>query len=100
MWLISRTPLMEFIEIYPDAEGSLLAWIHEIEAANWKNLNEVKAMYATASIVQNKRIIFTIRGNHYRLVAAFLFNSHQVLVKFIGTHKHYDAIDATTVELP
>lgn len=91
---------MGFGELYPDAKGALLAWIQEVEAADWKTPNEVTAYYATASIIQNRRIIFNIRGNNYRLVAAFLFNSHKVLVKFIGTHENYDAIDPNTVELP
>jgi len=99
MWLISRTPLVHFWIKYPDAKSSLLAWIFEIESATWESPNEVRAHYATASIISNNRIIFNIRGNNYRLIAAFLFNSHKVLVKFIGTHAEYDAIDPSTVEI-
>ena len=44
------------------------------------------------------QLIFNIKGNDYRLVVALAYNTGLVLVKFIGTHKAYDAIDAETVE--
>ena len=44
------------------------------------------------------QLIFNIKGNDYRLVVARAYNTGLVLVKFIGTHKAYDAIDAETVE--
>ena len=76
-----------------------MAWYQEVEAMTWRTPNDVKASYATASLVGNNRVIFNIGGNKYRLVAAILYPSHKVLIKFIGTHSQYDNIDATTVEL-
>ena len=48
--------------------------------------------------VGNHRFVFNIRGNHYRLVAAVVFSTRTVYLKFIGTHKEYDLIDASQVE--
>ena len=76
-----------------------MAWYHEVDVADWRTPNDVKASYATASLVGNNRVIFNIGGNKYRLVAAILYPSHKVLIKFVGTHRQYDHIDATTVEL-
>jgi len=37
-----------------------------------------------------------IKGNHFRLVVAVAYKLGVVYVKFIGTHKEYDLIDAET----
>ncbi len=98
MQIISRRPLVEFWGKHPDAQGSLTAWYHEVETATWKGPNDVKASYATASVIGNNRVVFNIGGNKYRLIAAVLYPSHKVLIKFIGTHRQYDGIDAAKVE--
>jgi len=49
------------------------------------------------SIVSAERIIFNIKGNDYRLVVAVDFEKALVWIKWIGTHKSYDKIDATEV---
>lgn len=97
--IISRRPLVEFWTRYPDAKGPLTAWYHEVEAATWLTPNDIKATYATASLVGNNRVVFNIGGNKYRLIVFVLYPSHKVLIKVIGTHRQYDAIDATKVEL-
>ncbi len=48
--------------------------------------------------VGNFRYVFNIRGNHYRLIAAIVFSTRTVFVKFVGTHQQYDNIDATTID--
>jgi mRNA interferase HigB len=42
-------------------------------------------------------VVFNIGGNKHRLVVHVNYGLGVVLVKFIGTHKEYDAIDATTI---
>ena len=44
-------------------------------------------------------MVFNIKGNDYRLVASVAYHFQAVYVKFIGTHKEYDGIDAETVEM-
>ena len=44
-------------------------------------------------------MVFNIKGNHYRLIVAVAYKLGVVYVKFIGTHKEYDLIDAETVEM-
>ena len=39
------------------------------------------------------------RGNDYRLIVSVAYQFNAVYIKFIGTHKQYDAIDADTIEL-
>ena len=44
-----------------------------------------------------ERIVFNIKGNDYRLVVAVDFEKGIVWIKWIGTHKAYDRIDAAEV---
>ncbi len=46
----------------------------------------------------NRRVLFNIEGNEYRLVVAIACRLQIVYVEFIGTHEQYDAIDAHTIE--
>lgn len=46
-----------------------------------------------------RRVVFNIKGNDYRLIVAVAYRFGALYVKFIGTHKLYDAIDADTVEM-
>jgi mRNA interferase HigB len=75
-----------------------LAWCDEVKKAQWKNPADIKFQYASASILKNRRLVFNLKGNEYRLIVAVAYNAGFVYVKFIGTHKEYDAVDANTVE--
>ena len=55
--------------------------------------------FATASILKSRRVVFNIKGNDFRLVVAVAYRFGAVYIKFVGTHKQYDAIDADTVEM-
>lgn len=85
--------------LFPDAEQPLKAWVDEVKQAAWSQPADVKAKYRNASILKNKRVVFNIKGNDYRIVVSVAYRFGAVYIKFIGTHKQYDAIDAETVEL-
>jgi mRNA interferase HigB len=80
-----------------DAEQPLRAWVHVVRAAEWSKPGDVKAMFRSADIVPNGRVVFNIGGNKYRLVVAVHYRGKRVYVRFIGAHKEYDQIDVTTV---
>ena len=61
-------------------------------------MNDVKQTFNSADYVGNERMVFNIKGNRYRLVAAVLFSIRTVYIKFIGTHAEYNKIDVETVE--
>jgi len=42
--------------------------------------------------------VFNIKGNDYRLIAAFDYKRKIVFFKWLGTHAAYDNIDARTVQ--
>jgi mRNA interferase HigB len=75
----------------------IAAWKREVERAAWARPTEVKAMFGTADIVGNNRIVFDICGNTYRLVVQFNYGTGVARIRFAGTHAEYDRIDVTEV---
>jgi mRNA interferase HigB len=99
MRIIAIKTLKDFWEQHPDAEQPLLAWLDEARKANWSTPVEIKAQFRNASILKSRRVVFNIKGNDYRLVAAVAYRFGAIYIKFVGTHKQYDAIDADTVDM-
>ena len=99
MRIISKKYIKEFYEnpLYLDSKNSLESWHKEVLKSTWKNPNEIKEQYKSASIVGNNRVVFNIHGNKYRLIIAINYPAQIVFIRFIGTHKQYDAIDAKEV---
>ena len=97
MRVIAVKTLREFWEAFPVAKESLLAWYEEAEAAQWNNPNELKQHYRSASILTDKRVIFNIHGNSYRLIVDIEYRLKIVFIVWFGTHKQYDKIDAEKV---
>jgi mRNA interferase HigB len=99
MRIIAFKTLREFYEKpkYSDSETSLRAWYHDAKIAGWKNSNELKKQYKNASIVGEGRVVFNIKGNDYRLIVAIDYEFQVIFIRFIGTHKQYDNIDAKTI---
>ena len=97
MRIIARRTLENFYEQHADARNELQAWWYEAKHAEWKSPADIKARYATASIIADNRVVFNIGGNKYRLVVKFHYNIGNGYIRFIGTHADYDKIDATTI---
>jgi mRNA interferase HigB len=74
------------------------AWYDVVRKAEWGNSAELKAQIASASILTAERVVFNIKGNDYRLIAAVNYPYKIVRIKWIGTHREYDRIDAREVE--
>lgn len=83
---------MDFWFRYPDAEQELKYWYHKIKDSDYQSPNEVLKDNPKADTVGNKRIVFNICHNKYRLIALFQYNLQLVYVRFIGNHKEYDKI--------
>ncbi|MGX0892397.1 mRNA-degrading endonuclease HigB of HigAB toxin-antitoxin module [Pseudomonas sp. ADAK2 TE3594] len=50
-------------------------------------------------LLTSRRVVFNIKGNDFRLVVAVAYRFGAVYIKFVGTHKQYDGIDADTIEM-
>jgi mRNA interferase HigB len=103
MRVIARSTLRKFIEKHAGRhdqaalKSALDAWFAEVTRASWPTAADVKRLYATASIVGADRIVFNIKGNDYRLVAAIDYEKAIVWIKWVGTHREYDRIDVKEV---
>lgn len=47
--------------------------------------------------VRDGRVVFNIAGNKYRVVVWINYPYRVVYIRFIGTHRQYDTIDAQTI---
>lgn len=97
MRVIAKRTLREFWEKNPGAQGPLKSWHEEARRANWESPQQIKAQFGSASILKAGRVVFNIGGSKYRLVVAMDYGRQVCFIKFIGTHRQYDAIDAETV---
>jgi mRNA interferase HigB len=98
MRIVALAALRKFWAKHADAEQPLKAWHDEVSRARWKHPADIKRLYRHASILQNRRVVFNLKGDDYRLVVAVAYQIGVVHVKFVGTHKQYDLINANTVE--
>lgn len=97
MRIISRKVLKDFWIKYPDAEEPLKTWFQIAKDSDWNQPKDVKKLYRTASILRDGRVVFNIGGNKYRLIVWINFEFKVVYIRFIGTHKEYDKVDAQKV---
>ncbi|MBC7557256.1 MAG: type II toxin-antitoxin system HigB family toxin [Chryseobacterium sp.] len=97
MRIIAVNTLKEFWEEFPQAKQSLLSWYEESNVAEWASPNELKEQYRNASILTDKRVVFNIHGNTYRLIVDIEYRLKIIFIVWFGTHKDYDKIDAKKI---
>ena len=95
--IIAKRTIREFWEKFPDSKDYLEIWNETVKGAEWNKPNDIKQFYATISILKNSRVVFNIKGNDYRLVAKINYEKQWLFIRFIGTHKEYDKIDADNI---
>ena len=95
--IIKRGTLRRFWQSHRNAQKPLKTWFHEAKKARWKSPHEVKSMYRNASVIGDNRIVFNIAANKYRLIVKFNYEFGIAYIRFIGSHRAYDAINAENV---
>ena len=95
--IISVKALKIFWEKEHQAEQALRSWYDEAEKANWKTPQELKQQYLNASVLNEKRVIFNIHSNKYRLIVDIEYRLQILFVVWIGTHAEYNRIDAKKI---
>lgn len=89
MRIRGREKLAEFARKFDDAKGALQSWETAVDAASWQNPAELKKTFASASCVE-KKTVFNIGGNKYRLISRINYDLQTVLVTHVLTRKAYD----------
>lgn len=97
MRIIAIKTIKEYIAEFHQAQQPLLSWHEEVASALWNNPNELKDQYRNASVLNEKRVVFNIHGNSYRLIVDIEYRLKIVFVVWFGTHKQYDKINAKTI---
>lgn len=78
---------------YPLAASHLDLWRRTVKAAKWQNLVDVRQTYPATDAVRVRSgrsvMVFNVRGNDYRLIAAMHFNRQIVYTLRFMTHAEY-----------
>ena len=97
MNIISKRTIVKFYEKYPNSKTALEVWYADVKKSIWTNPNDIKKVYADASFLADNRVVFNIKGNHYRLIVHIDYLRKFARVKFIGTHAQYDKINVEEI---
>jgi len=100
MRIIARSAIRCFLDkdaSYADSKEALEAWYQHTLQADWSTPAALKNQFKHASILRDGRAVFNIAGNKYRLVVWINYAYRIVYIRFIGTHKQYDKVDAQMI---
>lgn len=89
MRVLGRDKLLECGAKHADAKKALDAWYKEAESTAWLTSQDIKNKYRSADFLSDNRVIFNIKGNHYRLVVKVRYQNGIVVVEWVGTHAEY-----------
>jgi mRNA interferase HigB len=97
MKVITKKTINRYRECYPEADGQLKTWVAIMEGNDFEHFPALRAMIGSADFVSPDRVIFNIKGNHFRLITAVDFKRQYVFVKWFGRHKDYNKINPSEV---
>ncbi|MCL2073618.1 MAG: type II toxin-antitoxin system HigB family toxin [Marinilabiliaceae bacterium] len=92
MRIITYKAIVQYSALHPDAKLALDEWYLKVEQSHWRSYADVKKTFNSTDSVGNKRYVFNIKGNSYRIIALILFGPKIVYIRFIGTHSEYEKI--------
>ena len=92
MRIISKSKLIEYYTKEPKAKTALEEWYEKTKKSEWTCFADIKNTFNSVDAVGNQRYVFNIKGNDYRLIVLIQFTPKTVYIRFVGTHKEYDAI--------
>ena len=75
-----NTEILKFLNVYKSESSRL-----------------IKKEYPSASILNENRVVFNIKGNKYRLIVKISYDYQILWIRFIGTHAEYDKINANEI---
>jgi len=97
MRVIAFRTLREYAEKHADAYIPLSEWYRKTSKSQWHSLADIRRTFNSVDYAGNKRYVFNIKGNKYRIVAMVLFEIQQVYIRFVGSHREYEKIDCSKI---
>lgn len=92
MRIISQKTIVDFYTQYPESKTALESWSKTVKKAKWNCFADVKKSFNAVDYVGNRRYVFNIKGNDFRMIAIIGYTPQKVFIRFIGTHAEYDKI--------
>ncbi|ANQ51987.1 type II toxin-antitoxin system HigB family toxin [Flammeovirga sp. MY04] len=92
MRIISEQTIKDFAEKHKNDLSIFKVFVSDLRRFKGKNANDLKKAFDSVDNVGNKRYVFNIKRNEYRMVALILFGQNILFVRFIGKHSEYDKI--------
>lgn len=89
MHIITRKRLLEFAEKHPHSAAPLDVWYRIVKNAEISNFSALRKTFPSADKVGNLTV-FNIGGNKIRLIAAIHYNTQNLYIRHVLTHKQYD----------
>lgn len=93
MKLIGRDVLDKFKSKHADARKPLETWEAIVSLSSWETPSDIKQIFGSADFLTGNRVVFNIKGNHYRLAVEVLYVRGAVVILRVGTHSEYDKWD-------
>jgi mRNA interferase HigB len=92
MRIITFKAIDQYTALHTDVKVALDEWYIKTEHSHLQCFADIRQTFNSVDNVGNKRYVFNIKGNTYRLIALILFSPKIVYIRFIGTHTEYDKI--------
>ena len=87
--VITKRALVAFWDKHAAAENPLRTWYQVASAATWRSLDDVRAAYAHADLVE-RLTVFNIGGNSVRLIVRIEYERQEIYVRHVLMHAEYD----------
>ena len=97
MLVFNTNTLLAYGKSHAGSEQPFRELAKTLRQANWRSFEDVRRAYPLSRSIKGDRVIFNVKGNAYRVVAAIDYKRKGVFIKFVGTHADYDKIDPETV---
>ena len=89
MRVITKARIKQACEQYPEAKKALESWYQLMSRTQFNNFSELKQAFGSIDTV-GRVVVFNIKGNMFRLIAAIHYNTKLVYVLEVMTHVQYD----------
>ena len=89
--------LSDAIIKHADARAPLESWLDYVKRAEWNTPADLQRAFSNVTILPKHRVVFKIKGNHYRLIVRIDYQRNYIDIRFFDTHAEYDKIDALNI---
>lgn len=96
MRLVGLEVLDGFVKKHADARAWVSSWAVELQSATWVSPQDVQDRYQNVGFLAEKKVVFNVSGDRYRLLCTVAYRTRIVLVNWIGTRDEYLQLEQGT----